>query len=160
MAHRPRGFAEPAGRDPPLRTSLAKIVRYRCCTSGDAMHGVPPYDWTKGLPRLESDLVTVREVTTGDATALHELLCDPTVTRDIAPPPPTIEALKDSPGGRAASAFAVPVSASELCRTVSMRQSASSRCGRWGRHSSSRSGDLRSAQRSGRPACFMMPRRS
>lgn len=58
------------------------------------MDGVPPYDWANGLPRLESDLVAVREVTTGDAPALHELLGDPRVTPDIAPPPPTVEAFE------------------------------------------------------------------
>ena len=58
------------------------------------MDAAPPYDWTKGLPRLESELVAVREVTTDDAPALHELLCDPRVTPDIGPLPPTVEAFE------------------------------------------------------------------
>jgi RimJ/RimL family protein N-acetyltransferase len=48
-------------------------------------------DWKKGLPVLQSEGITLRELRIGDATALLALLTSEEVTRFISPPPTTIE---------------------------------------------------------------------
>jgi RimJ/RimL family protein N-acetyltransferase len=45
--------------------------------------------WSERAPALRGQLVTLREVTVSDVDALFALFSDPTVTRYMAPPPPT-----------------------------------------------------------------------
>ena len=48
-------------------------------------------DWKKGLPVIEGDGFTLRELRSSDATSLLTLLTTEEVTRFISPPPTTIE---------------------------------------------------------------------
>ena len=45
--------------------------------------------WTDGLPALQGDLTTLREVDVSDVYPLFTLFSDPAVTAYMAPPPPT-----------------------------------------------------------------------
>jgi RimJ/RimL family protein N-acetyltransferase len=46
--------------------------------------------WTDGVPALNGDLTTLREVDPSDVYALFTLFSDPAVTAYMAPPPPTL----------------------------------------------------------------------
>ena len=48
-------------------------------------------DWRHGLPTLNGDGITLRELCAEDATALFALLTTEEVTRFISPPPSTVE---------------------------------------------------------------------
>ena len=48
-------------------------------------------DWRQGLPVLQGDGITLRELRTSDAAALLALLTTEEVTRFISPPPTTLE---------------------------------------------------------------------
>ena len=46
--------------------------------------------WTDRVPRLQGDLMTLREVAASDVYTLFTLFSDPAVTAYMAPPPPTL----------------------------------------------------------------------
>jgi ribosomal-protein-alanine N-acetyltransferase len=48
-------------------------------------------DWRNGLPTLNGSLVTLRDLRTSDAAALHAALTTEAVSRFISPPPTTVE---------------------------------------------------------------------
>jgi ribosomal-protein-alanine N-acetyltransferase len=48
-------------------------------------------DWRTGLPTLNGSLVTLRDLRTTDAAALHAALTTEAVSRFISPPPTTVE---------------------------------------------------------------------
>ena len=50
--------------------------------------------WCEGLPNLEGERVTLRELEIWDAPALFRTVCIPEVTQQMWPPPPTVEAVQ------------------------------------------------------------------
>jgi ribosomal-protein-alanine N-acetyltransferase len=48
-------------------------------------------DWQRGLPKLSSGQVVLRELRSSDAVSLHALLTPEEVSRFISPPPATVE---------------------------------------------------------------------
>lgn len=54
----------------------------------------PRIDWREPLPRLQDDLVALRELRLSDAPALHTLLTTAEVARFLAPPPQSVEAFE------------------------------------------------------------------
>ena len=50
------------------------------------------YRWTDDIPALGDSYIGVREVTAADASSLHELLGEPSVSHHMAAPPPSLDA--------------------------------------------------------------------
>ncbi len=71
---------------PAARTALVPVSQGQPPESGTAA-----MDWTRGLPMLRGDGLTLREVRLDDAPALLALLTTGEVTRFISPPPTTLE---------------------------------------------------------------------
>jgi ribosomal-protein-alanine N-acetyltransferase len=64
-----------------------------------AVHGIdaapPPVpNWSEGLPRLEGERVTLRELRPSDAPALYRTVRMPDVAQQMWPPPATLEAVE------------------------------------------------------------------
>jgi ribosomal-protein-alanine N-acetyltransferase len=53
-----------------------------------------PFDWRAGLPALEGELVTLRELRATDAPTLYRELSSPEVKRFIWAPPPSVAAFE------------------------------------------------------------------
>jgi [ribosomal protein S5]-alanine N-acetyltransferase len=53
--------------------------------------GRDPEDWRLGLPTLTGSMVTLREVSTSDAHALHAALTTSDVSHFVSPLPPTVD---------------------------------------------------------------------
>ena len=54
----------------------------------------PVPSWSEGLPRLEGERVTLRELCPSDAPALYRIVCMPDVAQQMWPPPPSLEAVE------------------------------------------------------------------
>jgi ribosomal-protein-alanine N-acetyltransferase len=101
----------------------------------------PADDWSRSLPVLPGRLVSLRELASTDAVALHALLTTTSVDRFISPPPPTADAFErfittmrqDREAGVCACFGLVPAGAAAAVGLLQIRQlEPSFRTAEWG----------------------------
>ena len=90
---------------------------------------------------------------TSDAQALLAMLTSEEVAEFVSPLPRTVEGFEDSSPRRITSGRSATASASASCPMATTMRWGCFRCGSSSRDSAARSGDLRSARRSGDAAC-------